>query len=83
MTIPEKLKRLAGMMSPTKLSRRTGLGLTSVHSYINGRSIPRADSALALARGLGVDVQWLLDDSRGWPPVWIDEVQEVEKSSAA
>ena len=73
MTVNEKLNRLASMMSPTKLAKASGLKMTTVFNYISGKSVPSAQNVLPIARALGVDVHWLLDDRAGWPPVYAED----------
>ena len=71
MTFAEKLKRLLRDMNISAVARRSCTSATAVHNYLNG-SIPGIDIALRLARVLGVDPGWLIDDSKDWPPVRID-----------
>jgi transcriptional regulator with XRE-family HTH domain len=82
MPITEKLKRLTSMTSPKKLAVASGLKPTTVFNYIQGRVIPRADKAVALADALGVDVRWLLDDRQGWPPVRAEHADASAASAA-
>lgn len=69
MTFSEKLKRLTEDRRCTVLSRRAGLPPTALSDYIAKGHTPRADTALRIARVLGVSVEWLIDDAQEWPPV--------------
>lgn len=40
----------------------------ALNNYIHRDSSPLADSALRLARVMGVPLDWLVDDSQNWPP---------------
>jgi transcriptional regulator with XRE-family HTH domain len=85
MTFQAKLTRLVADRNKSEVSRRAGLIHTAVSSYIARGCIPRADIAMRIARALNVSVEWLLDDSAGWPPVWANypEAEHAEHSCAA
>lgn len=82
MTFHEKLCRLGETMNKAAISRRAGLPPTAFSSYLaKPETVPRGDIALRFARALNVDLYWLLDDSRGWPPVWVNH--SARKRTAA
>jgi len=64
----EKLSRLTADRDKGKVSFEAGLTPRSISNYISRRQLPRADAATGIARALGVSVEWLVDDSCGWPP---------------
>jgi transcriptional regulator with XRE-family HTH domain len=69
MTFHEKLQRLTEDMHKTKVSRRAGLSPTAISVYIDKKYTPGIGIAVRIARALGVDPGWLIDDAREWPPV--------------
>lgn len=71
MTITEKIKALMQDRRINVIAKRVGVHPITMTSYSKG-AIPGADVALKLARALGVDPGWLVDDSRGWPPVRVE-----------
>lgn len=68
MTIAEKLKRFSQTHNMSAIARATGVSRTCIGQICKG-SQPRASVAVRLARALGVDVAWLIDDTAEWPPV--------------
>jgi transcriptional regulator with XRE-family HTH domain len=69
MTIREKLARLTELANKGAVSRRAGLDRSTLWRILQGKSTPRVEALVALAKVLGVDPGWLVDPSRGWPPV--------------
>ena len=82
MTFRDKLRRLMEDRHYARVARRANLTAATVFNYVNGTHAPKADSALRLARALNVSIEWLLDDSQGWPPVWVN-TPEIEHAPAA
>jgi len=76
MKFHEKLARLLEDRNVSEVSRRAGMGVSTLGVYLYKRSIPRADFCLCIARVLCVSVEWLLDDSQGWPPVWVNPPEQ-------
>jgi transcriptional regulator with XRE-family HTH domain len=72
MTFNEKIDRLTKTSNRSKLSRLAGLHSTAITEYVHKQYVPRADAMLRISRVLGVSFEWLADDLRGFPPVWID-----------
>jgi len=68
MTFHEKISRLLVNMNRSAVSRASGVKLPTLQNYLVKRSLPNIDNAAKLARTLGVDPGWLIDDTRGWPP---------------
>jgi len=81
MTFHEKLRRLLEDMNRTKVARRAGILPTNINNYLRRESVPGIDAALKLARALGIDPGWLIDDSKGWPPVRVRE-EELQTTAA-
>lgn len=77
MKFAEKLKALTTGENKSLIARKGGLSATAISDYLQKGYIPRADKALMLARGLGVPLEWLLDDDQDMP------APNVEKQSAA
>lgn len=82
MTIHEKLRRLARNMKLASISREAGLAVSYLHNTLKDNRLPSVDSAARIARTLGVDPGWLIDDTRGWPPTRTEE-NEPEPATAA
>jgi len=68
MTITQKIAALMQDRRQKVVAERIGVHPITLSSYSKG-TIPGADVAAKLARALGVDPGWLIDDARGWPPV--------------
>jgi hypothetical protein len=71
MTITEKIKSLMQDRRVNVIAARVGVHPITLTSYSKG-TIPGADVAVKLARALGVEPGWLVDDTRGWPPVRVE-----------
>jgi len=67
--ITEKLSRLMEDKRITDVAARAQIKPTQIRDYTAKGAPPRYDIAFRLARALEVSVDWLLDDSAGWPPV--------------
>ena len=78
MTIHEKLSRLTKMCHKAAVATRAGLSPATLSSILTRKAGVSITSARSLARVLCVDVGWLIDDSRGWPPVRTDEPADPE-----
>lgn len=50
------------------LAETAGIPNATLHGWISGQVKPSADGALAIARALGVPLEWLLDDAQSYPP---------------
>jgi hypothetical protein len=70
MTIYEKLERLTRFSNKKALAEAAGLGPSALHNILarKGGCIT-TKTATALARVLGIDAGWLVDDRKPWPPV--------------
>lgn len=68
MTFSKKLDKLTTGKSRAELSRRAGLPVNAISDYVNKGYLPRLDTAVALARVLGVSLDWLSDDEQDFPP---------------
>lgn len=72
MTFHDKLRRLVQDMNKSAVARRAGISPQAIDSYVRLGNVPLIDSAVRLARALGVDIAWLIDDERDWPPVRVE-----------
>jgi hypothetical protein len=72
MEFREKLRRLLINMNVSSIARECRIPAGNIHNYIHRGSIPGIGVAAKLARALGVDPGWLIDNSRGWPPVRVE-----------
>jgi transcriptional regulator with XRE-family HTH domain len=68
MTIHEKLAKLTESYQRSAVCRRAGLHPTTLWRILKTGQMPTVEVVLSLARTLGIDPGWLIDDSRGWPP---------------
>lgn len=68
MTFGEKLTRLRKRegMSQESLAEKLGVSRQAVSRWEQDTALPDAAKLLPCARLFGVDVEWLLDDARGW-----------------
>jgi transcriptional regulator with XRE-family HTH domain len=82
MTTAEKLKRLTRLHCMTKVSREAGISRQFLHRIIRRNTNISAATAVALARALEVDAGWLIDTTRGWPPVRTRPLEDLKEQSA-
>lgn len=80
MTIADKLQKFKATLKLQAIADRAGISRSLLSKYANQGSIPPADKAFALANALGVSVDWLLDDTQAWPPVWTDRNRAFENA---
>lgn len=73
--LAEKLTALIGNQS--ELSRKTGIPQSAISQMASGRRRPYLDQAFALARAMGVPLEYLADDAMDTPPVV--EISEDER----
>ncbi|QLJ12705.1 helix-turn-helix transcriptional regulator [Pseudomonas putida] len=60
-SLGDRIRACAGMAgSGEELSRRTGIPLSTMHSYLNGKSEPRASSLVSIAQAVQADIEWLV-----------------------
>jgi len=67
MKFGEKLRELTAKINKRATSRAAGLPPNAINDYIKKNYVPRADTALALARALNVPLDWLVDETRDCP----------------
>jgi len=83
MTFREKLVVLVENMNKSKVSRRAGISPSGISNYIaKTGSIPRADIAARIAKVLGVSVDWMLDDTQGFPAVRVESTPQNSRAAA-
>lgn len=60
----EKLDKLIKKkgVSPYKVSKDTGIPMTSVYDWMSGRSKPKLENAVKLAAYFGVDLTYFVGD---------------------
>lgn len=68
MDLPEKIARLRGGDSPETLAGRVGCAGTTIRRIEAGVQEPKVGLAYRLAETFEVPLDWLADDSLGWPP---------------
>jgi hypothetical protein len=73
MTPEEKIIRLTRLCNWKAVSIEAGLGVQYVFNIVHGLHRLGARPAVALARVLGVDIGWLMDDRKAWPPVRFED----------
>ena len=76
MTFGEKLTRLRKRegLSQEALAERLGVSRQAVSRWEQSAALPDAAKLLPCARLFRVEVEWLLDDARGWE----DQAQSAE-----
>lgn len=72
MTITQKLKRLCEDRNRSAVARRAGIRPVILHRCIRTNQKPRYDTAVKIAHAIGVSVDWLLDDAKDWPPIFVN-----------
>lgn len=68
MDVTEKLIKLTADRGKAQVAKAAGLPKSAISNYIAKRQMPRGDNALAIARALDVPLDWLVDNTRDWPP---------------
>jgi len=81
MSIQQKLSRLLELCNLSAVARKAHVSKFTILSLLSGRSKPKAETAAKLARALGVDAGWLIDDAQAWPPARVE--QQLASPSAA
>ena len=66
-----KIARLLMDKNLAAVGRRAGVSQATMWKLRYRKRVPGIDTAAKLARALGIDVGWLVDDAAGWPPVLI------------
>jgi transcriptional regulator with XRE-family HTH domain len=70
-TFHEKLRRRVAQLGikKSRAAREAGLPASTINSYLaKPKSLPRIDIAAKIAKAVNVPLEWLIDDSAGWPP---------------
>ena len=64
--VSENIRRLAGMflVEQQKLARYADISRQSMYAIYTGRSLPRVDTAMRIARAFGISVEDLYADPR-------------------
>jgi len=83
MTTSQKLARFAETLKMGVIADRAGISRTLMSKYVRSGSVPACNKALAIARALGVSVDWLLDDTQDWPPIYERREQPQQHESPA
>lgn len=83
MLLSEKLSRFSETLKMGTIAARAGIGRTAMSKYIRHGATPGYDKAVAIARALGVSIDWLLDDEQGWPPVYDHKELHHESTEAS
>ena len=69
MLLHEKVRRLIRPYKKSFIAKAAGLSVQTLLNVLSGNKAPTLETARALAKPLGVEVGWLVDDEKGWPPV--------------
>lgn len=77
-SIKEKLMHLRAEKgwSRSETARQANIPITTYQSYEQLNRKPSGEYALAVARALGITVEYLLDDKKGYPPTRVDRLSE-------
>ena len=70
MTLAEKIQRVAREkgLELKRVAEKAGIPYNTLRGYTAQGNIPSAPNGIALAKALDVGIEWLFDDSQGWPP---------------
>jgi transcriptional regulator with XRE-family HTH domain len=70
MRFHEKISRVAAAkrLNQSAIAVLTGIPQTSLSRWMSGKAVPKLGEAFALARALGVSLDYLADDSLDDPP---------------
>jgi len=60
------------------ICRDAGLSESTLWRIIDAHHTPSTVVAAKLARALSVDPGWLIDDSKGWPPVRVEQPEDSD-----
>jgi len=74
-TIHQKLLHICELSNRAKVSRKAGFGDNYLNAVLARRMDISASSAVKLARALGLQVKYLIDDSIGILPVMYEPVE--------
>lgn len=69
MTFSQKLSRLLRVHRAEAVSRASGISVPQLSCLRRGINAPLMKTANSLAKTFGIDVGWLIDDAKSWPPV--------------
>lgn len=83
MTIHQKLERLTEFSNLAAISKAAGLGTSTLNNMLVRKTDPSTRVVIGLARVLGVDPGWLVDDTREWPPVRVETPTPTREPVAA
>ena len=72
MTFQQKMQALMQDRKHSVVAKRVGVHPITLASYINHGAMPAANIAARIAKSLGVDPGWLIDDARDWPPIRVE-----------
>ncbi len=75
-TITEKLRHLRAEKgwNRSETARQSEIPISTYQAYEQLNRKPKGESALKISRAFGVTVDYLLDDSKGYPPGPLDRV---------
>lgn len=80
MTIQAKLQHLTQTSNRSEVARLAGIRIGAISGVLRNRNAPKADVAFRMARALGVDLAWLLDDERELPAVMAGQTLRTAES---
>lgn len=76
-----RLKDAIGDTSPYSMEKKTGIAQSLVRKYLAAQSVPGVDKVVAMAKAVGVSVQWLATGKEvpplGQPQIDYDKLEEV------
>ena len=65
-----KLQRLVALHNKAALARATGITSDRFRFILRGKVDPSRTELINLAKAMHVDIGWLADDARDWPPIF-------------
>jgi DNA-binding phage protein len=70
MTLREKLERLTEFSNRKRICKAAGLSSNVLYGIIVEGKDPCLGTIAAIAKVLGIELSWLVDERASWPPVF-------------
>jgi len=81
-TLEQKLTRLMRPYRIKVIAKLAGISAHTIRNVLRRKNDPSLDTLNGLANALGVEVGWLVDESKGWPPPRVQPASDREELTA-